>query len=332
MPPSMRLLGGLFVTILLIAHAPSTSAQQSATRSPVPVEPIGAIIDAFQSHTIVGLSDAHGNEQNHVFRLSLIRDPRFAATVNDIVIELGNARYQDLMDRYIHGNDVQYEALRKTWQDTTVPTAGNNYTMMQQFVEAVRAVNAPLPRERQLRVLLGDPPIDWDQVHTRDDHRKWIEMRDTFPAALIQWRFWQSNGVLWSCTAVCTFREGTYLVTTNGELAGAEHCQPAREEYADEGVYDLAAGSRTAASRRRLVAGSKSRDNPWDQTRCGRLHALLSVFSESLYCDRREDRTDSARAVALTVRRRPAGRRAVSWSGVRDDEQTVPRDPCRALL
>jgi hypothetical protein len=116
----------------------------------------------------------------------LIRDPRFAATVNDILVELGNARYQDLMDRYIHGNDVQYAALRKAWQDTTVPTAGNNYTMMQQFVEAVRAVNAPLPWERQLRVLLGDPPIDWDQVHTRDEHRKWIEMRDTFPEALIQ--------------------------------------------------------------------------------------------------------------------------------------------------
>jgi hypothetical protein len=47
-------------------------------------------------------------------------------------------------------------------------------------------VNASLPRERQLRVLLGDPPIDWENVRTAEDHRKWIEMRDTFPADLLQ--------------------------------------------------------------------------------------------------------------------------------------------------
>ena len=54
------------------------------------------------------------------------------------------------------------------------------------FVHGVRNVNASLPRERQLRVLLGDPPIDWDTVRSADDHRKWIEMRATFPADLIQ--------------------------------------------------------------------------------------------------------------------------------------------------
>lgn len=58
--------------------------------------------------------------------------------------------------------------------------------MIQEILETVRAVNASLPRERQLRVLLGDPPIDWDNVRTLEDHRNWIEMRDTFPAALIQ--------------------------------------------------------------------------------------------------------------------------------------------------
>jgi hypothetical protein len=51
---------------------------------------------------------------------------------------------------------------------------------------AVRAVNISLPKDRQLRVLLGDPPIDWDKVGTRVDHFKWIEMRDAYPAALIQ--------------------------------------------------------------------------------------------------------------------------------------------------
>jgi hypothetical protein len=50
----------------------------------------------------------------------------------------------------------------------------------------VREVNARLPRERQLRVLLGDPPIAWEHVHTAADFRKWLELRDSYPAELIE--------------------------------------------------------------------------------------------------------------------------------------------------
>jgi hypothetical protein len=37
-----------------------------------------------------------------------------------------------------------------------------------------------------MRILLGDPPIDWAKVHTREDHLQWLGQRDSFPAALIQ--------------------------------------------------------------------------------------------------------------------------------------------------
>jgi hypothetical protein len=66
-----------------------------------------------------------------------------------------------------------------------VADPGSDDTVPAMF-EAVRAVNMSLPRERQLRVLLGDPPIDWDAVKTPADHQKWLEMRDSYPAALIQ--------------------------------------------------------------------------------------------------------------------------------------------------
>lgn len=179
--------GGVFFILVSAVAIVSSFAQEKAALPPVvPVEPIGAILEAFRTHSIVAISDAHGNEQNHAFRLALIRDPRFAATVNDIVVEVGNARYQDLVDRFVRGENVPGVALRKAWQDHTVPTGGNNYTMIQELLETVRSVNASLLREHQLRVLLGDPPIDWDNVRTHEDHRKWIEMRDTFPAALIQ--------------------------------------------------------------------------------------------------------------------------------------------------
>src|SRR5438105_160792 len=71
-----------------------------------PLEPIATILEAFRSHSIVALGEGpHGNVQGHEFRLALIRDPRFAATVNDIVVESGSARFQDVMDSFVRGAD-----------------------------------------------------------------------------------------------------------------------------------------------------------------------------------------------------------------------------------
>lgn len=171
---------------LVIASAVSALPPQAGRPPAVPVEAIGGILDAFRSNAIVALTDAHGNEQAHRFLLSLVRDPRFAATVNDIVVEFGSARYQDVIDRFVDGEDVPYETLRRVWQDTTQPSAAADLPTHEEFFRAVRGANASLPRERRLRVLLGDPPIDWDTIRSREDHFKWIEMRDAYPAALIQ--------------------------------------------------------------------------------------------------------------------------------------------------
>jgi hypothetical protein len=55
---------------------------------------IATILDAFRDHAVVALDEVHGDERSHAFRLSLIRDARFAATVDDILVEFGNSRYQ----------------------------------------------------------------------------------------------------------------------------------------------------------------------------------------------------------------------------------------------
>jgi len=162
------------------------AAQQSAGRPAVPVQPIQAVIDAFGSHQLVAVADPHGNEQVHAFRLSLIRDPTFAAVVNDIVVEFGSARYQDRMDRFVRGEAVSDELLREIWQNTTVPNFGWDRPIYEEFFRAVRAVNASRPRSQQLRVLLGDPPIDWDTVHSADALMKWNSERDTNPARLVE--------------------------------------------------------------------------------------------------------------------------------------------------
>ena len=47
-------------------------------------------------------------------------------------------------------------------------------------------MNRVLPRERQVRVLLGDPAIDWNTVKTRDDYLALLRQRDSHPADLVR--------------------------------------------------------------------------------------------------------------------------------------------------
>ena len=101
-------------------------------------------------------------------------------------MEFGTARYQAVIDRFVRGEDVPYEQLRRVWRDTTQASAGGDLPINEEFYRAVRDVNRTLPQERKLRVLLGDPPIDWDKIKTRADHRAWIEQREWYPAALIE--------------------------------------------------------------------------------------------------------------------------------------------------
>ena len=177
----------LLVLLLTLGLQTSAGGSAAPTAKPaVPVEPVTAILDAFESHNVVAIDEgAHGNEQGHAFRLALIRDPRFRTLVNDIVVESGSARYQETMDRFIRGEDVPLAQLRRAWQDTTQHTVWD-VPIFEEFFRAVRAVNATLPDARKLRVLLGDPPIDWNAVRTPADHFKWLGLRDRHAAELIQ--------------------------------------------------------------------------------------------------------------------------------------------------
>lgn len=166
----------------------SADAQTIASLKPAaPLDATSAIIDAFQTHDIVALGEgSHGNEQGHAFRLSLIRDPRFSQVANDIVVESGNALYQDVIDQFVGGKDVPYEELRRVWQDTAVANSVWDAPIYEEFFRAVRAINASLPSNRQLRVLLGDPPIDWRRIENREDWLPFLNQRDSYPAGLIE--------------------------------------------------------------------------------------------------------------------------------------------------
>ena len=173
---------------LLFARGADPRAQAVSRSAAVRLDPATVILNAFESYRVVSLGEGpHGNEQGHAFRLSLLRDPRFAAVVNDIVVESGSARYQDFMDRWVLGEAVpEAELLRAVRENTVTPTPAWDRPMYEEMFRAVRDVNRSLPPERRLRILLGDPPIDWREIRTADDYRPWLMRRDSHPAELIQ--------------------------------------------------------------------------------------------------------------------------------------------------
>ena len=179
--------GGILV--LFAALTVSIGAQPNAAPRPaVPADPIASILDAFRTHRVVALSEGdHGNEQGYAFRLSLIRDPRFAAAVDDIVVECGNARYQDVVDRFVRGEEIPEASLRMAWQNTVgSPGTTCDLPIYGGFLREVRAVNATRPRDRQLRVLLGDPPVDWTEIHRIEDLLPWAFVRDRHAADVVR--------------------------------------------------------------------------------------------------------------------------------------------------
>lgn len=178
---SKHLFGG-FVLLQLVLAAAGT-ALRAQPHGATPADPIAGIVEAFHTHEVVTLTDPHGNVQIQSFLLLLVRDRRFPDVANDIVIETVSARYQDAIDRFIRG-DFEPGILRKAWEDHTVPN--NLGVQAQELMAAVRVVNASLSEPRKLRVIAGDPPIDWDNVVSRQDHARWIELRDSYPADLIR--------------------------------------------------------------------------------------------------------------------------------------------------
>jgi hypothetical protein len=59
----------------------------------------GVVLDAFIRYRLVGIGESHGLQDHHDALQMLLADPRLPEVVDDIVVEFGNARYQDTVDR-----------------------------------------------------------------------------------------------------------------------------------------------------------------------------------------------------------------------------------------
>jgi hypothetical protein len=153
---------------------------------PVPVNGVAGILDAFASVPLVAFGETHRLQEEFDFLTALLHHPAFPDTVDDVVVEFGNALHQPLVDRFVAGEPVAAAELRPVWRDCVGALYGMlDAPVYEQFFRTVRAVNRRQPAGRRLRVLLGDPPADWANARRTEDVQPWIGRRDEHYAEVV---------------------------------------------------------------------------------------------------------------------------------------------------
>src|SRR3984957_11454672 len=177
---SLHLQSFIFVALLLGGVLPESRAQVPEQKAPPgqsvnskrndvkPEDPTRAIIAAFNKYEVVGMSAAHGNKDLDDLILHIVRNPAFPTKVNDIAVECGNSLYQSILDRYIAGEDIPLSEARQVWRNTTQPACDVS-AFYEELFPLVRRINQKLLPENRIRILAGDPPLDWSKVKNKSE-------------------------------------------------------------------------------------------------------------------------------------------------------------------
>jgi hypothetical protein len=177
----MRFRPALLLVVLALVPGLICRAQES----PKPQDATTAVLRAFQTHDIVMIGEIHGNKQEYEWFRSLVSTPEFADRVDDIVLEMGNSLYQKSVDRYVSGEDVPPEQVQKAWRNT-VGGIGPQSPVVAWFYQAVRETNMKRRGKHQVRILCGDPYIDWEKVQSMRDVSPYLSHRDDWYTQVVK--------------------------------------------------------------------------------------------------------------------------------------------------
>ncbi len=152
-----------------------------------PEAAIPSIVKALSQKPLVALGERHGVQEMADFYLALVADKDFRETADVIVIEIANARYQSLIDAYVSGENISMDELRPVWRDATNSLLqGGDDLSFEHLFAAIREGNLESDSNHQLRVLAGDPPLDWSAVQAKKDFYTYLNDRDRHYAEIVR--------------------------------------------------------------------------------------------------------------------------------------------------
>jgi hypothetical protein len=138
----------------------------------------------------VAIGDRHGLQELQDVITALLFRPELPQLLTDIVVEFGNARHQQIADRFVlECRPVADAELQQIWRYTIGGGILWDATAYGQFFRTIRAINWQRVPERRLRVLLGDPPADPAKIRSADDKNYVLDLqkqRDAHFAAVVE--------------------------------------------------------------------------------------------------------------------------------------------------
>ena len=158
---------------------------RTAEQAPQVKSGVDGVLDLFTVKSVVALGDWHVLAQEEDFYSALVRDPRFAEQVGNVVVEFGGSAAQDVIDGYVNGESVPFTELRRVWTDVVGWLPGPSALGYVNFYATVRAVNMKLPPEHRIKVWLGDPKIDWAKINSFKEVQPILARRDENIASII---------------------------------------------------------------------------------------------------------------------------------------------------
>ncbi|MDQ3181875.1 MAG: hypothetical protein M3Q33_15330 [Acidobacteriota bacterium] len=175
----------VFAVLCRAQTAPVESFKNIADSKPL--EPTRAILRAFDDFPLVAIGEMHGGNEQAIFFRTLIQHPEFPNKVKIIVLEALNSKYQNVVDDYIAGKKISLKTLRPAWRDLVSSALGPmDSPNLELLLATIRQVNQKLSPAKRIRVLAGDPPIDWSKIRNGEDFSPWLEQRDVHYARVVE--------------------------------------------------------------------------------------------------------------------------------------------------
>ena len=87
---------------------------------------------------------------------------------------------------YIDGKDVPIDELREIWRYGSQSHSADygEAPVYLKLLKTIRDINIGRPQDKRIKVLGGDPPFNWDSIHTQQQYFKSLWQRDLFAAGL----------------------------------------------------------------------------------------------------------------------------------------------------
>lgn len=139
--------------IVLLSGMALTAAMQIQPAAP-------AILQQADHYQIIALGERHGVPAMENFIEALVSHDAFGDRFDVLVLENASASHQDLIDRYVSGEDISSDRLAPVWRDAVNSLlAGGDNAHYARVLAAVRKNNRD--DTTPMRVIACDPAIDW---------------------------------------------------------------------------------------------------------------------------------------------------------------------------